>query len=86
MSCIHQMAAEKSDRLFKASRELHNNKNNQYEHSKATLETKKETLNCVVFFFFFLSKVKCRFDRIPPNRRNKRFLPSTLGRSCHSSP
>lgn len=84
---IHQMAAEKSDRLFKATRELHNNKNNQYEqtHSIVTLQTEGGTLNGV-FAFLFLPKVKCCFDPIGPNRRNNRVLPSTSRRPRHLSP
>lgn len=55
---IHQMAAETSDRLFKATREPHNNKNNRYEqtHSKVTLQTEGETLNGVFAFLFFFPK------------------------------
>lgn len=34
MLFIHQMAAEKCDRLFKASREVHNTEDNQHQDTQ----------------------------------------------------
>lgn len=59
MLFIHQMAAEKCDRLFKASREVHNNEDNQYQQtrSKVTLEQKGNFELCLFFSFSLQNKM-----------------------------
>lgn len=53
MLFIHQMAAEKCERLFKASREVHNTEDNQYQQTRrrVTLQQKGNFELCVFFSF-----------------------------------